>query len=62
MPWQMAPPMIIICGAFTLTGLALPVIDWVATGRVIIIYSINTTTTILLTPSPLLLLHYLHYL
>jgi len=34
MPWQMAPPLIIIAGAFTLTGLGLRGIDNLFTGRV----------------------------
>lgn len=34
MPWQMAPPLIIIAGAFTLTGLGLRGIDNLFLGRV----------------------------
>ena len=34
MPWQSAPPLIIICGAFALTGFALRGVDNLATGRV----------------------------
>lgn len=34
MPWQSAPPLIIIAGAFTLTGLGLRGIDNLAYGRV----------------------------
>ena len=31
--WQMAPPLIIICSAFTATGLLLNGVDRLATGR-----------------------------
>ena len=34
MPWQMAPPLIIIAGAFTVSGLGLSMIDKLAYGKV----------------------------
>jgi hypothetical protein len=33
MPWQMAPPLIVICGAFTVSGLLLNATDRIAYGR-----------------------------
>jgi hypothetical protein len=38
MPWQMAPPLIIICGAFTATGLLLHGVDYLTTGQVSSLY------------------------
>ena len=34
MPWQSAPGFMIICGAFTLTGVGLSAVDRLETGRV----------------------------
>lgn len=34
MSWQIAPGLIIICGAFTCTGLMLRGVDWLYLGRV----------------------------
>ena len=34
MPWQMAPPLLIIAGAFTFTGYALNFADYLYYGRV----------------------------
>lgn len=33
MPWQMAPPLIIIGGAFAATGFLLHGVDWLASGQ-----------------------------
>ncbi|KAJ1429298.1 hypothetical protein B484DRAFT_419170 [Ochromonadaceae sp. CCMP2298] len=33
MPWQTAPALIVICGAFTATGLLLRLTDYVAYGK-----------------------------
>ncbi len=34
MPWQSVPPLIIICGAFTVTGILLSLTDKLAYGKV----------------------------
>ena len=34
MPWQSVPPLLIITGAFTATGLGLRAVDYLAYGRV----------------------------
>lgn len=33
MPWQTAPGVVIIIGAFTLTGVTLPVVHWLVKGK-----------------------------
>ena len=34
MPWQTVPPLLIICGAFTATGLGILLVDNLAYGKV----------------------------
>ena len=48
MPWQMAPPLIIIGGCFCATGLLLQVSDWIFLGRVRLLVFVLFVNSILI--------------